>query len=203
MSVRGDETKDQILTTTQDLVLERGFAGTSIDDILNATGLSKGAFFYHFKNKAELGLALIERYAEHDLAIFEQLTKRADELSSDPLQSTLIFLKLFEEFLVSLNGFHPGCLFASYVYESANFDQTTSASVTAGFEDWKKIYTDRFKKVVAQHRPKQPVRPEDLAELIMSIIQGSFILSKSLSDPALVARNVGYFRRHLELLFCD
>lgn len=201
MSTRGEDTREHILATAHALVMEHGFAGTSIDDILQAAKLSKGAFFYHFKNKSDLGHALVVRYAEHDLALFEQFAQRADRLSDDPLQSALIFIKLFEEYLEGLGELHPGCLFASYVYEQENFDKSVSQCVAKGFESWKKVYTARFAAIAKKHQPRQPVLADELAELIMSIIQGSFILAKSSADRHVVIRNVRHFRRYLEMLF--
>ena len=50
MAAKKRDTKEFILARAEELVLQQSFAGTSIDAILEATELSKGAFFYHFKN---------------------------------------------------------------------------------------------------------------------------------------------------------
>ena len=63
-------TKERILDNAEALTLEKGFTGMSIDDILKATQITKGAFFYHFKTKAELARALVERYWENDYKFF-------------------------------------------------------------------------------------------------------------------------------------
>ncbi|MDJ0688438.1 MAG: TetR/AcrR family transcriptional regulator [Xenococcaceae cyanobacterium MO_188.B32] len=109
---RQNNTKERILANAEELILQRGFAGTSIDEILAATGITKGAFFYHFSNKAELAHVLIDRFWQRDCALLERLSQRANELSEDPLQSMLIFLKLFEEYLETLNDASKGCLFS-------------------------------------------------------------------------------------------
>ena len=54
----GKPTRDKILAESKALVFENGFAGTSIDKILQRTGITKGAFFYHFKTKNALAKAL-------------------------------------------------------------------------------------------------------------------------------------------------
>src|SRR5262245_1437083 len=110
MARKGDNTRERILEKSESLVLSQGYAGTSIDDILRATDLTKGAFFHHFADKAELGRAVIERYAARDFALFEDWSERADRLSDDPLERTLIFLRLFEEFLDGLPAPLTGCV---------------------------------------------------------------------------------------------
>ena len=201
MTGRGRETKELILANTEALVLDRGFAGTSIDEILKLTGLTKGAFFYHFKNKVELARALVERYWRQDYAMLEGFSKRADELSEDPLQSMLIFLKLFEEFIEGLDEPPGGCLFASYVYELYQFDEGIKQYIADGFKEWGAMYERRIEKIAAKYPPKIEIDAGELAETLMCIIEGGFILSKSLRDTAVMARSVRQFRRHLQLVF--
>ncbi|PAW91966.1 TetR family transcriptional regulator [Mucilaginibacter sp. MD40] len=53
------ETRQMILQRSFELIYQKGYQATSIDNILATTQVTKGAFFYHFKNKDEMGLALI------------------------------------------------------------------------------------------------------------------------------------------------
>jgi TetR/AcrR family transcriptional repressor of nem operon len=201
MATRGQETREQILANTEALLLERGFAGTSIDEILAATGITKGAFFYHFKSKAELARALVERYAARDYDLFHQFSTRADELSDDPLQSMLIFLKLFEEFIEALNEPPAGCVFASYIYESQQFDETIKAFIAESFKQWGAIYEQQIDQVLKKYPAKIPINPAEMAETMLCIIEGGFILSKSLNDVGVLVRATRQFRCYLQLLF--
>ncbi|MDJ0900287.1 MAG: TetR/AcrR family transcriptional regulator [Xenococcus sp. MO_188.B8] len=196
-----NSTRERILANAEALTLKQGFAGTSIDKILTATGITKGAFFYHFKSKAELARALVERYWARDYQLFEQLSERADELSNDPLQSMLIFLKLFEEFIEKWEEPPEGCIFASYVYESQQFDEAIGTFIADGFKEWKKLYEDRIEQIMKKYPPQIKIDAGELAEMIMCIIEGGFILSKSLQDAKLIARSVKQFRRYLQLIF--
>ncbi len=201
MATRGEKTKEQILANAEALMLSRGFAGTSLDEILAATGITKGAFFYHFKNKADLARALVERYWQRDYKLFEQFEQRADELSDDPLQSMLIFLKLFEEFIEGLNEPPAGCLFASYIYESQQFDEAIKQFIADSFQEWGTVYERRVELILKKYSPKIEVSARELSETIMCIIEGGFILSKSLQDSKLIVRTVRQFRRYLQLIF--
>ena len=78
---RGRITKERILDTAQTLVLDKGFAATSIDDIITATGVTKGAFFHHFRSKGDLAHRLVERFAANDFALFDEWDRRAEALS--------------------------------------------------------------------------------------------------------------------------
>ena len=90
-------TRERLLDAAQAGINERGFAGTSIDQIIERAGVTKGTFFYHFKSKNELARALIERFAAADRAVLGESMARAERLAEDPLQQLLIFVGLMIE----------------------------------------------------------------------------------------------------------
>lgn len=196
-----NNTKERILANTEELTLKQGFAGTSIDEILTATGISKGAFFYHFKNKAELARALVERYATRDWEMFLGFWQRADELSDDPLQSMLIFLKLFEEFIEGLNEPLAGCVFASYIYEGEQFEEDIKQFIAEEFEKSLNFFQQRIELILKKYPSRIEINARELAETILCVIEGGFILSKSLQEPKLMARTSRQFRYYIKLIF--
>lgn len=198
---RGADTRERILAATEPLILRQGFTGTSIDDILRATGLTKGAFFHHFNGKGDLARALVERYARNDYQLFERFAAEADQASADPLDQTLHFLKLFEDFIDGLPEPIAGCVFAAYTYESLQFEPSIHAFIAQSLRRWSALYEKRFEAVLARYHPSRPATARELADTIMAIIEGGFILSRSYNDPIIVARLSRQFRQYLELLF--
>jgi TetR/AcrR family transcriptional repressor of nem operon len=203
VSEKGEQTRERILAATEPLILRQGFAGTSLDDILRATDLTKGAFFHHFKGKGDLARALVERYARNDYDLFERFAQQADALSDDPLQRTLIFLRLFEDFINAQSEPLPGCVFAAYTYESLQFDPAILGFIAESLKRWSALYEQKFRAVLAKYTPRRPVTAPELATMIMAIIEGGFILSRSYADPHLIAAQSRQFRQYLELLFED
>ena len=61
-------------------ILEKGFAATSIEELIAAVGITKNGFFYHFKDKSELAKALLVRYVAREDTLFDDLFRRADQL---------------------------------------------------------------------------------------------------------------------------
>ena len=57
---KAEATRSGILQRAFNLIYQKGYQVTSIDDILVDSPVTKGAFFYHFKNKEEMGLAMIQ-----------------------------------------------------------------------------------------------------------------------------------------------
>jgi TetR/AcrR family transcriptional repressor of nem operon len=203
MLTKGEQTRENILKTAEALVMARGFSGTSLDEILKQVGITKGAFFHHFKSKRDLGRALIERFWRLDFQLFQDFAKRAEVLTDDPLQEVLMVLRLFEEFVESREEPLPGCLFASYVYEGAQFDVGVHDFIRNAFKSWAHVYEQKFEKLFEVKAPKQEVSPSDLAELIVATIEGGIVMGMSLKDKTIVARQSRQCRNYIQLLFAD
>lgn len=201
MKSKGEQTKERILAAAETLILERGFAGMAIDDLLAATKLTKGAFFHHFKNKAELGTAVLTRYAQNDLALFHEFSDRADRLSDDPLERVLIFLRLFEEYLDGLGKPFPGCIYASYTYEASHFGGEIKDYIRQSLEGWSALYEDKLSALIKARPPKVKVTARQLAEMIITIIEGGFVMANAENDAEWTQRQSKEFQTYLRLLF--
>lgn len=67
---KAETTRSYILQKSFDLIYQNGYQATSIDDIIATTRVTKGAFYYHFKNKEEMGLAVIKEFISHNMTAF-------------------------------------------------------------------------------------------------------------------------------------
>ena len=201
MAKKGEETRRRILDSAQSLILDRGYAGVSVDQVINSVGLTKGAFFYHFKNKNDLARTLIRRFADDGIALLEDNLARARKLSDDPLQQFLILIGLYEELFEGLEAPFPGCLLASYVYELQQFDDDIKPIITEEFLYSRKALTALIKQIVGKYPPRVSVGPEALADMFMSTFEGAFILSKSLDEPEITAQQLRLYKSFVEALF--
>jgi TetR/AcrR family transcriptional regulator, transcriptional repressor for nem operon len=192
----GARTRTAIMDAAQDLILQQGFAATSIDQIIERTGVTKGAFFYHFKSKSDLAHSLVERYAAVDAAHLERTLDRAEKLRRDPLQQVLL-----EEEAGELTEPFAGCLYASYCYEAQLFTEDTIGVIRSGIESWRKRFADKLQAVIELHPPHLPAMAEKLSGMILAVFEGSFVLSKALAEPQYIAEQLGQYRNYLELLF--
>ncbi|HEX9877409.1 MAG TPA: TetR/AcrR family transcriptional regulator [Gammaproteobacteria bacterium] len=201
MSKKGAETKARILDTAQQLILDRGYAGLSLDQLIGSLGLTKGAFFHHFKSKNDLAKTLIRRYADEGIALFKSNFSRAKKLSNDPLQQLLLLVGLYEELFEGLTEPYPGCLLASYIYELQQFDDEVLQILNEEFLFSRGELTKLIEDIEHTYPPRRAVDRGALADAFMSIIEGAFILSKSLNEPELTARQLRLYRTLIEALF--
>jgi len=197
----GSSTREKILEAAQRLIFQRGFAGVSIDSIIEQVGITKGAFFYHFKTKNDLAHALIGRFAQIDQEIFEEFTARSEKLSRDPLQQLLIYIGLFEEMFDDMSELYPGCLFASYVYELQQFDDKTQEFIKTSFLRWRAEMLAQLEKITEEYPPKIEVDLPALADTFTCTLEGGFIIAKGVGDPKAIPQQLRQFKNYIELLF--
>lgn len=201
MSRSGITTKERILDVAMQLVFENGYGGMTVDQIIAGAGITKGAFFHHFKTKNDLAQALLERYIQMDDDLLHDLMGRAEQLSRDSLQQYLIFVGLLEETLRKLNGAPPGCLIASYIYQLELFSPQTQQAVISGFKEWEQVLVAKLVAAMDKHKPKLAVTAEQLYDNLIALFEGGVILSKVYRKAATLADQVAQHKNYVELLF--
>jgi AcrR family transcriptional regulator len=197
---RGDA-RERILALTEASVLEKGFAATSIEELIAAAGITKSGFFYHFKDKTELARILLARYIERENALFDDLFRRADELNEDPLHGFLVGLKMLAEMMGDLPSGHPGCLIASYCYQDRLFDQQVRELNASAVLGWRKRFRARLDLIAERYPPRIRVDLDDLADMLSGVVDGGIILAKATSDPKALPRQVLLYREFVRLVF--
>ncbi|HEY9814948.1 MAG TPA: TetR/AcrR family transcriptional regulator [Candidatus Obscuribacterales bacterium] len=197
----GVKTKSAILDAAHELVMGHGLAGTSIDMVLEKATVTKGAFFYHFKTKADLARALVQRYAEKDAAYLHEQLSRAEKLSREPLQQILVFIGLLQEEVEQMTDPGAGCLIASFIYQFEDLDADVRTISAQSFLEWRQRLGKKFSAAIAQTSPKLPVKAEELADAIVSTFEGGFVMMRVLQDPHQLAQQLAHYRNYIELLF--
>lgn len=197
----GVATREKILDAAQKLILARGYVGMTVEHVIDEVGITKGAFFHHFRTKDDLARALLQRFAEHDATLYRTTRERAEKLSDDPLQQMLIFVGLFQEMFEALTEPYPGCLFASYLYELQQFGDDTRTLIRNSFTKWRALLQEKFEAIARRYPPRLEVSAASLADAFTVVLEGAFITGKALDEPKVVSEQLRHFRNYLELLF--
>jgi AcrR family transcriptional regulator len=197
------ETRERLLEIAEAAVLNKGFAATSVEELIVAAGITKSGFFYHFRDKGELAKALLLRYLERDEAILEDMFRRADELNDDPLHGFLIVLKLFAEMLEGLPDTHPGCLAASYCYQDQLFNQEIRDLNRAGMLAWRVRFRERLERIAARYPPKGDIDLSALADMAATLVEGGIVVSKVMNDATILPKQIMAYRDYIRMLFAE
>jgi TetR/AcrR family transcriptional regulator, transcriptional repressor for nem operon len=197
----GSATRARILDAAEELMLDHGFAGTSVDQVIASAATTKGGFFHHFSSKQELGRALVERYVDADMDLLTDLFARAEASSEDPLEQLLTLVDLLGDATAELGDQLPGCLYASFSYEQHLVDQETRDLIAGAVRAWRTRTRALLEEVAERHPPRVPVDLDALADQAFAIYEGTFVLSRALEEPQLLQGQFRQLRTYLELLF--
>lgn len=201
MATKGEATREKLMDIAERHILASGFAATSIEVLIKEAGITKGGFFYHFDGKNDLACALMQRYREQDAFLFSNMFQRAEELTDDPLQQMLVFVKLLAEMMDNLEGLHPGCLVASFTYESHQVNEEVRAITADSVKDWRNLFKKQIEKINECYSPKYETTSEDLADLLSTIIEGGIVISRAINDPKILVRQLMEYRNFIRLLY--
>jgi AcrR family transcriptional regulator len=194
-------TREKLLEVAEAAVLAKGFAATSIEELIAAVGITKGGFFYHFKDKGELAKAMRLRYLAQDRKVLDDIFRRGDELHDDPLHGFLVGLKLFSEMLANLPDAHPGCLAASFCYQDQLFNKEIRDLNAASVLAWRARFRERLELIAQHYPPRGPVDFEALADMAASNVEGGLILGRLLKDASILPRQVLLYRDLVRAIF--
>lgn len=203
MGSKGEQTREKIMATAESIILQRGYAGTSIEEIIETVGITKGGFFYHFSGKNDLAKNLIQRSLQNDVDFFTGLARRASSLTEEPFQQLLLFLKLLAEAMQDLPSSHPGCLVASFAYEAQQFNDEVCALNASSLISWRHIFLEYFENIAEKYPMKIEASLEELADMLSSVIEGGIIMSKVLDDKDILPNQILQYRDYIRLVFGD
>lgn len=135
-------TRLNILQKAFELIYVNGYQTTSIDHIIATTQVTKGAFFYHFKNKEEMGLAIINEILKPALAtsFLEPLQKEQDPIVV--IYNLMYDLLLKNEFL----KVEYGCPVANFTQEMTPWNIDFSKALAELTQEWTKAMTAAIEK---------------------------------------------------------
>ena len=203
MRINGIATRNRILTVAEELILQQGFSGTPIDQIIAKAAITKGGFFYHFEGKRDLAKHLLIKFLEEEEKISNDLFNRAKSLTEDPLQQLLLFLNLYAELAAELSKGHPGCLVASYTYELQQFDPEICKIARDGMRDWKDSFEVLLNHVAEKYPPKIEIDLGEVSNMFTAVFEGGILLSKISKEPTSLSNQLIQYRTYIRFIFGD
>lgn len=192
-TAKAEVTRETLLRVAERLFLEKGYVGTSVDEICVAAGTTKGAFFYHFDVKEDLGLEVGLRHARAKTSLMEKAAE--GETAQDRLYAYVDYLGQMARGIDS-----PACLVAFLTLELGAVNERFRAQCEASFDTWTQ-YVERLILEAVASRPQPPlVNAKLLARQLIAIFQGSLIMARAAKNSEIIEENLRQYRRYLQLL---
>jgi TetR/AcrR family transcriptional repressor of nem operon len=193
MKTKGDITREKILASARELFNIKGFSATTINDLVQATGMQKGSLYFHFTGKDEIARAVLNE------ATSEFMDFLSAALAGDNPGASLeqFFRCALEKHLAT--GFVGGCLFGNSALEMSDSDPEFAGAIARVFDQW----SDKVAVAVAGAQQNGQIRTdigsEALANHIIASIEGGIMLSRLKKDERPMRQCLETLRITLEL----
>jgi TetR/AcrR family transcriptional repressor of nem operon len=174
----------KILTTGLRVVHERGFAGASVRDIVQAAGVPQGSFTNHFTSKEAFGLEIIELYLTNARRVIAE-TLLNDSLP--PLQRLGVYIETTKNRL-NKDSMRNGCLFGNFTAEASDHSEAIRLRLVEIFMEVQAAFTYCLKAAVKAGELPTKFKSEEVAGFIVSSLQGANLLAKAQRSPVPVER---------------
>lgn len=186
--------KERLFRAGAKLFYEHGFHGTTIDAILAEAGVPKGSFYHHFGSKDAFGQAVLNRYMGFQGELVAKWVARTDLSTAD--QVTGYFTDMSQIFVKS--GYQTGCLTGKFSTEVAATSDVFRPQLAGQIHGWK----TRVSALLAQGQERGDIRTDrssdDLADTVLALIQGAFVLTLSTRDEHTLAAVCGSIKELIE-----
>jgi TetR/AcrR family transcriptional repressor of nem operon len=168
-------TKEKILAHAAQIMRKKGFNNTGIQEILQSAGVPKGSFYFYFKSKNDLGLALIDYYAQY-LAAMGAAVLKSPEIH--PLQR---LEKFFEGFRLLCNQeeWRSGCPIGNLTQEMGILSDEFQAKLRDVFNRIKGGISECLEQARTRDGIKLPMDPDETADFILNSWEGALLRMKA------------------------
>ncbi|KQX46011.1 TetR/AcrR family transcriptional regulator [Paenibacillus sp. Root444D2] len=188
---KGEKTRLHIIMKSAELFNEKGYAGSTIQDIMTVTGLTKGGIYRSFANKDEIAL---EAFAYAGQVLWEHFAE-AIEGASTATDKVLAMCDVYSD-TVHNPPIKGGCPFLNTAVESDHSYPILRDRALGAYEQMMAFIQGILQKGVDDGEFRSDIDTESVASFLFSSIEGGIMASRLTRDN----KHVGYARKNIELL---
>jgi TetR/AcrR family transcriptional repressor of nem operon len=178
---KAQRTKQLIVEKTAPIFNKKGFAGTSISDLTNATGLTKGSIYGNFENKDEVALAVFD----YNVSLLNKRLNAAAEGSTNVVSK----LHKMADFYIAENAGsvnRGGCPILNTAVEADDTHPGLKTKASKSFRKWKKNLENLVKQGIEEKIIKTTIDPVTFATEYIALIEGGILLARTTGDITLL-----------------
>lgn len=175
---KAEKTKQFIIEKTATLFNTKGYTATSLSDITEATGLTKGSIYGNFENKDEVSLEVYK----YNSGILKKSLMRSFSEEFPTMSDKLYALVSFYRKNWQLVFLHGGCPLMNAATESDDTFPALNNQVKLSFQDWTETISKIIKTGQTNNEFSQEIDPKQYASLFIILIEGGILLSKTTGD---------------------
>lgn len=170
---KSENTKQLIIERISTVFNEKGYAGTSINDVMSVTGLSKGCIYGNFENKDEIALNVFD----YNFGKVTQHMKERILASEDSIERLLVYPHTYKNYF-RYPYLQAGCPILNTATEADDTHPLLKERAQKALDLWKTSIENQIKRGIGRNEIKADTDPSEIAVVMISIIEGAFMQAK-------------------------
>ena len=176
---KADRTRQFIVETTAGIFNKKGYAGTSLSDLTQATGLTKGSIYGNFKNKEEVAVAAFEYNTSKVRKQIMQLIQKAPTYH----EKLMVYAKVYHSF-TTVNFPEGGCPILNTAVDADDTNPVLKEKAARVILRWKKGIEELIQAGITVGEFRKDIDTPQTALSIIALIEGGIMIAKVTSTPA-------------------
>ena len=170
---KAERTREFIIEKTAPIFNVKGYAGTSLNDVTNATGLTKGSIYGNFMNKDEVAMAAFD----YNLKCVDDIIRQEMSKHSSIQDKLLVYANVYENFLK-----YPfpigGCPILNTAIEADDTHPGLREKAADAINNWKDTIIKLIQKGIDKGEFKAETNAEQTALTMIAMIEGGIMITK-------------------------
>ena len=191
------DAKTKLLDAALAVIRTKGYSASTVDELCSAAGVTKGAFFHHFRSKDELGVAAADYWSETTGALFAAASYHSH---ADPLDRVLGYVA-FRKSLLQGGVPEFTCLVGTMVQETYETAPPIRQACDRSISGHAATLESDIDEAMRARGMTAEWTAASLALHTQAVLQGAFILAKAKGGPEIAAESIDHLTRYLKLLF--
>ena len=177
---KADRTRQFIIETTAPIFNMKGYAGTSMSDITEATGLTKGSIYGNFGNKEEVALAVFDHNYARVSSIIQQRIQKATSYHD----KLMVYAQVYDQYTRSNLFPQGGCPILNTAVEADDTNSLLKDRAAQAIQKWKRSVQNLIQGGVDAGEFKEGLDIPRLALSIIAMLEGGIMISKVTNSQA-------------------
>jgi AcrR family transcriptional regulator len=196
MESKGTRTRRHIIEKSLQLFSVKGFYNTSISDIQEATGLTKGGLYGHFASKEDIWYAVYDEA----VTIWKNIVFKDMRSNTGPLERIVTFIENDLEDYLGSDVFDGGCFFLNMLVELSGQSAAMSERILSGFVRLSKLMQTWLEEAAKNGMLKDGLDYKEIASFILISLNGAAALYISSRDALILEQTVNQLRFYIRQL---
>jgi TetR/AcrR family transcriptional repressor of nem operon len=199
---RALETREKILQAAANLIALKGYHDTKLEEVLDTAQVTKGAFFHHFRDREDLGFAVLDWHMARRRKMLDSIEQELTLAEpADPLQRVFRRLDAIQEMVRRRAGCKGGCIIGNMSTALSDCHDGFRKRLAECFDEMAQEFQPHLEAATRLLRPRRRPNTSELARYIVTVIEGAIMQGRTLGNAKVLPLQFAFLKEHLKKIW--